>query len=197
MSGFAVANSIVTVIADRFRLQRRVWRGLFRLYKALRPILSVCAPMGNHIADGLQIHSCVVAGESRIMPLLNMTQTILVRTRWGKRPESLNECRARLKDCFSRLANVGEPLAVWYEKLNKPTPERAVRWHDDSELERLLRKGILYLDLPREPIPDLGFSVGLWNGNHRRDGAELSICCGQYGPTANNIAMVKLRLRTY
>jgi hypothetical protein len=47
-------------------------------------------------------------------------------------------------------------------------------------------------DLPREPIPDLGFSVDLWNGNYRRDGAELWISCGQYGVTAKNRAMVKL-----
>ena len=115
-----------------------------------------------------------------------------MRARWGKRPASLDVCSRRLQECFGSLNLVSDMLGMWFEKRNKPTPERAVRWHNDIELKRLLEKGIHYSDYPRKPILELGYAVNLWNGNYRSDGAELAIYCGQYGITANNMAMVNL-----
>ncbi len=119
-----------------------------------------------------------------------MTRSIVVRVMWGPRPEPLEQCALRLRDCFSRLAELGAIFSEWFERRNTPIPGRAVPWSDLAVLRRLLEKGIHYTDIPRAPIPDLGYLMGLWNGNHRSDGADIQVSCGGYSKYVGNRAVL-------
>jgi Immunity protein 52 len=124
--------------------------------------------------------------------LRQMMKGIAVGVTWGPRPEPLGQCASRAWDCFSRLAELSEIFAQWFERANRPTLERAVHWDNKSELERLLQKGIQCSDHSQVTLPDLGYSLGAWNGNYRREGAGISIHCGSFSNYVNNRVIIDL-----
>lgn len=60
-----------------------------------------------------------------------------------------------------------------------------------EELEELLLAGQNRRDMDRVPIPELGFSAGLWNGDFER-GVGLSVNCGVWSRVVPNSFVLKL-----
>ena len=79
----------------------------------------------------------------------------------------------------------------WFEKRNKLDPERAVS-RDAESLRRLLQKGESLRDGPPTAIVELGFQVGLWNGNARGEAAELTIQCGAFSRRTRNRGLLRI-----
>jgi hypothetical protein len=96
-----------------------------------------------------------------------------------------------MRDSFEGLHRVDEMFSHWYEKRNRPTPDRAVDWGDEA-LKRLLEKGISRRDHPLVAMPELGFLVGLWNGNARRRAADIMIQCGACSSHVPNCVLLRL-----
>jgi hypothetical protein len=107
-----------------------------------------------------------------------------IEVSWGRRPESPEACAERLAEMLSRLAEIHPTLVRWYKKAmsraaaNRPfctmPPQR-------KELARALVKGRYFTDQPREPMPDLGYSVSAWNGHDDDRAAGLNVHTGAYG----------------
>lgn len=102
---------------------------------------------------------------------------------WGSRQENIDECADRIGEFLKRVAECSPVLANWYrtgfsrsEALGAP----AVRGDDRHVIVALLEKGRNRRDDTDEPIADLGFHVGLWNGHEGELGASLDMQCGCY-----------------
>lgn len=86
---------------------------------------------------------------------------------WGGRPESSTECAARLLDCFQCLAHAHPLLSAWYRKgrTKKEAESGSPIDVELGSLEKLLETGRQRTDIGGQPMPELGFSIGLWNNN--------------------------------
>jgi hypothetical protein len=60
---------------------------------------------------------------------------------------------------------------------------------DAETLEQQLRPH--YTDIPKKPVPDLGFSLGLWNGDEKAI-AGFHITCGAYNKFVGNAFVLNL-----
>jgi hypothetical protein len=112
---------------------------------------------------------------------------------WKARRESAAECAERLVRHFSCLASVSDNLKHWYcareraEIIGDPFDVSS-----SASLESLLLDGVNRKDVGDEIIPELGFRVGLWNGNCGGWSAGTSIGCGMYWDTnkTSNVALL-------
>jgi len=120
-----------------------------------------------------------------------MRETYYLGAYWGARPEDAEACAQRLAHMV-RLLKPEDPLfARWFKnaKSLKETLKRPL----DAELAGL-RKYIqskMMKDDRRQPMPDLGFSFGLWNGESGGDDVWLSINCGGYVERLSNTCVMR------
>jgi hypothetical protein len=117
----------------------------------------------------------------------------LVGVYWRRRADAFDECAARLARHFEALATASEGLARWYEQARrKPKVPREVPVRDRVALADLLSKGVNRTDIGRNPIPDLGWLVMLWNGDRGRLSASTSVHCGCTTLHVGNAALLKV-----
>lgn len=122
-----------------------------------------------------------------------MSDTFYVGGYWGPRQESVVDCARRLSRFMAMLARVHPLFATWYEKGR--SREAALTHQVDPSIERLqglLRAGQAHRDDEhRSVMSDLGFSVGLWNGQPTE--VALTASCGASaaapGLTSNVVTM--------
>jgi len=115
-----------------------------------------------------------------------MVETYYLGVYWGPRQEDAEACAQRLAHMVRLLEPVDPLLARWFKnaKSLKETLKRPL----DAELAGL-RKYIqskLMKDDRRQPMPDLGFDFGLWNGGSGGDDVWFSIGCGGYFERMSN-----------
>lgn len=105
---------------------------------------------------------------------------------WGPRPESEEECARRLMRCLRDLAETDDLLGHWYKKgwSRKQATESEVLV-DEETLTTLVHSGRARGDFDRSVIPELGYSVSLWNGDSKRS-ADFSVLCGATTSTVPN-----------
>ncbi len=97
---------------------------------------------------------------------------------WGPRREPVGACAQRLADCVARLGACSELLRTWYEKADRKADARHRPVVPAAEvLRKLMVAGVNRRDANGSVIEELGFSVGLWNGDHKTS-VGLSISCG-------------------
>lgn len=102
---------------------------------------------------------------------------------WGPRRESAAARARRLADCFARLGACSELLGSWREKVDRKEQASHTAVSSESEaLRELMLAGVNRRDADGSPIDELGFSVGLWNGD-REAAIGLSISCGGWAST--------------
>jgi hypothetical protein len=120
----------------------------------------------------------------------SLVKTLLVRVFWRERNESKEHCAARLEQCLLRLGSISPLFATW-KRLGRSRSEANTEIENSAgALTRRLRQS--YTDVPRKPIPELGFSFGAWAGDFNGASANLSIHCGSYGPTSSNYAILNV-----
>jgi hypothetical protein len=114
-----------------------------------------------------------------------MVETYYIGAYWGPRQEDAEACAQRTARMVRLLQPVDPLFARWFKcvKSLKESLKRPL----DSDLEGL-RKYIqsrVMRDSVRVPMPDLGFSVKLWNGGSDDD-VWLDFLSGGYWEQANN-----------
>jgi hypothetical protein len=118
-----------------------------------------------------------------------------VLAHWGNRQESAAACAARLAMTLVSLANIDPVYNQWFHKAW--TKEEAnvpfcTIPPDLNALTAIVDKGKHYFDIPRSVWPQLGFSVGAWNGRDDPFGTAFSIHCGAYEspfPLVNQVSL--------
>jgi len=120
-----------------------------------------------------------------------MAETYYLGVYWGPRQEDAEACAQRLARMVGLLEPVDPLFARWFKnaKSLKETLKRPL----DTELAGLRthiqRK--LMKDDRRQPMPDLGFSLGLWNGGSGGDDAWFSMGCGGYCEHVSNYCALR------
>jgi hypothetical protein len=112
---------------------------------------------------------------------------------WGARQEAHEACADRLTTALRELAYLDIQFLHWYRKVrsrkNTFPPEVPV---ERDTIDRLLTSGVNRTDIGNKPIPQLGFSLGLWNGYPDNRAMSLFTTCGAYSPVVKNVVVVDL-----
>lgn len=103
---------------------------------------------------------------------------------WGNRKETRDECAKRIADVLQRLAQNHPALGTWYQKGRSKNAalKNIVELTPDS-IGRILRTN--NRDTDSLPIVELGFRIGVWNGNTQL-AASFSATCGGYSDVVKN-----------
>src|SRR5579871_6668361 len=112
-----------------------------------------------------------------------MTSQIHIEAQWRPRPESTRDCAIRLARMLEGLAHAHPAFTRWNRKAKTRAAANRLAWAmppDIDELTAVLEKGRQYKDVPREPWPEMGYSVSAWNGRERPYGASLTVRPGTY-----------------
>ena len=120
-----------------------------------------------------------------------MMETYYLGAYWGARPEDAEACAQRLAHMVRLLEPVDPLFAHWFK--NAKSLKETLKHPLDSDVEGL-RKHIqrkLMKDDRRQPMPELGFSFGLWNGESGGDDVWLSIGCGGYSKWVSNSCVMR------
>jgi hypothetical protein len=107
---------------------------------------------------------------------------IFVRGQWRHRPETPLEAAARLSSLLRSLAEAHPSLAAWYKKSSRRPSLTAISAMPPTAeaLEPFIKAGTQFKDMPREPWPELGFSVSAWNGALKGPSADFSLKIGAF-----------------
>ena len=107
-----------------------------------------------------------------------MTEPSYIGAYWGPRPAPVDACAARLATFMESLSEIDPLLASWYETGYSLKSARAKKVEPHPRvLRELLLAGQARRDDPaRTAMSDLGFRIGLWNGNDTQ--IRLSTTCG-------------------
>ena len=115
-----------------------------------------------------------------------MVETYYIGAYWGARKEDAEACARRLAACVQLLAPVDPLFASWFKgaKSLKLSLQRPLEL-EPSRLQKYIQRNLMRDDR-RQPMEDLGFRVGLWNGRQGGNDAWLSIGCGGYWEQVSN-----------
>ena len=110
---------------------------------------------------------------------------------WGARQESLDACAERVDAFMKGLCSLDPALATWYTlgRSRRDALRHQVSIEHDV-LRKLLESGRHRGDFDRAVIEDLGYSMGLWNGEEPSVG--LHIGCGMTSPYVTNAVVINL-----
>jgi hypothetical protein len=109
-----------------------------------------------------------------------MIETYYIGAYWGARREDAEACARRMAASVELLKPVDPLFASWFKgsKSLKQSLTRPLEL-ELSSLQKYIQRNLMRDDR-RQPMEDLGFSVGLWNGCQGGNDAWLSIRCGGY-----------------
>lgn len=127
----------------------------------------------------------------------NLT-SFLLGAYWAARKESVGECADRLLRFFRDLGKCDESLSHWYERARsrKKALERPAIIDSHEYWVGKLNRGRNWTDINRTVIEDLGFMVGLWNGQDDRSSIGMLISCGSFSPYVGNSLTLHLPIKT-
>lgn len=114
---------------------------------------------------------------------------------WRPRRESTHECAVRLGRMLDGLAKAHPAFAHWNKKAYSLAAADKPAWAmppNVDELVDVFEKGRQYKDVPRDPWPEMGYSVSAWNGLDRPYGSSLTVRPGSYGdwiPFPNTVGL--------
>lgn len=120
---------------------------------------------------------------------------IFVGVYWRARAADVTSCADLTLRHFEALAAASPNLARWYQRTNrKPKKPIEVDVRSNAVLQSLLLEGLNCTDVPRKPIPELGWRISLWNGDLAGRSAVTSVHCGLYSqnPNLSNVAYISI-----
>lgn len=94
---------------------------------------------------------------------------------WGARKESAAEGAERLAACLNSFAHVDTLLGSWRHLGRSKATARTPVVPDPQALEQLLMEGRNRRDDDRSVIEELGFRIGMWNGQKPAVGLSAGI----------------------
>jgi len=115
-----------------------------------------------------------------------MIETYYTGTYWGPRQEDAERCAQRLAHLARLLAPVDPLFAQWFKSAK--TLKESLKRPLDSDIDGLRRyiQRKMMKDDRRVPMPELGFSVWLWNGGSGGGNAWLQMAFGGYSERVPN-----------
>jgi len=116
-----------------------------------------------------------------------MAEKYFLGAYWGARRETVEQCAVRLQRFLWQLGQFEPSLEAWFERGRSRREALTSKIDPDSlgALERLVRKGQNKRDMTGEVIGELGYQIGIWNGQTDDRAAGLSIKCGLYWQSAH------------
>ncbi|MFL5350152.1 MAG: immunity 52 family protein [Hyalangium sp.] len=120
-----------------------------------------------------------------------MIETYYIGAYWGARKEDAEACARRLATLVQLLAPVDPLFASWFKgsKSLKQSLTRPLEL-ELSSLQKYIQRNLMRDDR-RQPMEDLGFNLGLWNGRQGGNDAWLSIGCGGYWEQVSNRCVLR------
>lgn len=113
---------------------------------------------------------------------------------WGPRSENAAACATRLARMLTDLTTIHPAFTLW----NRGGRSRATSNRpfcamppNLEELTGIFEKGLAHRDVPRDPWPEMGYSIGAWNGRDDACGVSLRVHAGAYynHPEPNSVGM--------
>jgi hypothetical protein len=128
-----------------------------------------------------------------------VSESLYVAAYWPARAESIEACAARVGRCLRGLSSLDVLLASWFLK-GKRRSAANVPFDIDIDVSSVfdaLLRGRNRRDTDRSVIDDLGFRLGVWNGDDD-DPVGLAIKCGMSNatPGLSNAVVLDLPLRS-
>jgi hypothetical protein len=112
----------------------------------------------------------------------------LVGAYWSARKETRGECAARIVTFLHSIAF--DPMLSRWCHLMRTSKSVKKSFEASVEcVEKHLRQN--HTDIPRRPIPQLGFSLGVWNCDFESS-VGFSVTCGCYSTVVGNAAVLTL-----
>ena len=115
---------------------------------------------------------------------------------WGNRNEDYEQCVSRVKNFLQELGRVDDIFMKWF--LRGGSRKEALSKQlslDDAVIRELLEGGRNKTDIGDKIIENLGYQIGLWNGQpEERDGVGLSIHCGMHSTKTNLFNCIVMNL---
>lgn len=100
---------------------------------------------------------------------------------WRARQADLPSCAELALRHFQALSDASPHLAHWFLRANrKPVRPIEVDVRSHAALEQMLAKGVNRRDLDRQPIPELGWSIGYWSAGAGGWSATSDVHCGMF-----------------
>ena len=110
---------------------------------------------------------------------MTMDEPFYLGAYWGARRESADACATRLADCLARVRPCSALLGGWRTKPGRSGDGVATDGADVDLVRDLLLAGVNRRDADGSAMSELGFSLGLWNGENETP-VGLSVTCGSW-----------------
>lgn len=101
---------------------------------------------------------------------------IHITVSWGARRESLDSCVDRVSTYYKQLSEVSSYLSNW-RSAGKTKP--ILDFSDRDVVAGLLKRGQNRRDIGGAVMPELGYSITTWNGEHELT-AQSRVQCGLF-----------------
>lgn len=92
--------------------------------------------------------------------------SLIIRAHWRNCRETAFEGGARLSKALAALACVHSAYSHWFKRSSRKPSRDAFCTMPPvaADLASVLERGVQYKDVPREPLPEMGFGADAWNG---------------------------------
>ncbi len=112
---------------------------------------------------------------------------MFVGSYWSQRKETREQAAERIARFFEAISGRADgSLTNWFLRARKKTTARIPAGRSAVDIAAHLR--VNRQDTNGDVIPELGFSLGVWNGAE----AGFSATIGAYAPRVNNVAVLSL-----
>lgn len=110
---------------------------------------------------------------------------------WNARQQSLDECADQCLRTILAMREAGFNGFFQRGRSGKAVHRGEVEMTPEA-LSGLLARGVCRRDDNREPIPELGWSIGLWSGRSYDESFGLDIHCGCFSESVGNNVVLTL-----
>lgn len=107
---------------------------------------------------------------------------------WGPRKEGRNECAERICEFFIRLRQLHPVFMAWYSKGRSSKTIKQPLDLSKEQIGRILKTN--NRDSDDSAISELGFNIGVWNGEPER-AVSFNATSGAYSDIVNNYAVLE------
>lgn len=122
-----------------------------------------------------------------------MSESFYAGAYWSARKETAEACAQRAYTFLSQLARIDQVFSTWFLKRRSRTEARKSNLViEPGVIQELFQRSRNRKDLDGSIIPELGFSLGLWNGDKLGGSCGLSVQCGATSEYVGNACVLDL-----
>jgi hypothetical protein len=110
---------------------------------------------------------------------------------WPARQDRLEDCGRWAYETLRVLQTLGYTHYYFLGRSRRDALKRELEVTEKNVLATLA-KGVSRADIPRAPIPELGWTMSLWSGDSDGESYSISMRCGGYSEHVGNSVVLKL-----